>query len=152
VYQNPLVLTTPSGTLVLSHRPIPEGEIRDLLPRKDRPWINVHGHIHNSISEWATGPKYVNACVEMHNYCPIKLAMLGGSMKSMRKASTTTVSETVSFMYHGSDESAGFKSGLGYNLVLNYNKSGDYIVADCPSKGIRKTYTSIKSFMNDWRT
>jgi calcineurin-like phosphoesterase family protein len=77
VHKHPLIIPHQGNILVLSHEPIPKEALIGLLPRRDVPFMNVHGHIHNSEVDWAQPPMYRNVSVEMTNYSPV---LLGASV------------------------------------------------------------------------
>ena len=71
----------------LSHAPIHPMELRGCF--------NVHGHTHGTFMEieythreevWTeTDPRYINMCIENHNYMPKDLNWLKGEMEERRK-------------------------------------------------------------------
>lgn len=62
--------------LCMSHIPIREEQLRS-------GWFNPHGHIH---AQEISHPKYINMCVEWHNYTPVAYDELLDTVEFLRKA------------------------------------------------------------------
>lgn len=62
--------------LCMSHIPLREEQLRD-------DWFNPHGHIH---AQEINHPKYINMCVEHHDYTPVAYDELLDTVKFLRKA------------------------------------------------------------------
>jgi calcineurin-like phosphoesterase family protein len=67
------------GWVVFSHEPLMPYQMDEHAVADQSPTINVHGHIHNhgyGDAQKRTGIHYKNACVELWDYRPIRLAEL----------------------------------------------------------------------------
>jgi calcineurin-like phosphoesterase family protein len=53
-------------TLLFSHYPIHPNSIKPA-------WVNVHGHVHDSIKPGSLGPKYLNLCLDAHAFRPLAI-------------------------------------------------------------------------------